>query len=216
MVFTIFDIFWREYDEWFEKHRDLYLSELRAIEYASRGVSKPWLEVGVGSARFAYSLGVEFGVDPSRSLLKLAFLRSIDVVEAVGEYIPFASNVFGGVFMTVTLCFLDNPVQVFREVYRVLKSDGRLVLGFIPLDSDWGRFYKDLKKKGHRFYQYASFYTVEQVVDLLELTRFEPELYVSTLIRSKPSELEVFEEPYGGLRQNAGFVVVRARKRALR
>jgi len=61
-----------------------------------------------------------------------------------------------------------------------------------------------------------SFYTVEQVVDLLELTRFEPELYVSTLIRSKPSELEVFEEPYEGLRQNAGFVVVRARKRALR
>jgi len=53
MVIQPFEEYWRDYDEWYEKHRDLYLSELKAVETASHGIPRPWLEVGVGTGRFA-------------------------------------------------------------------------------------------------------------------------------------------------------------------
>jgi len=86
------------------------------------------------------------------------------------------------------------------------------VLGFIPADSDWGQFYKELAIKGHRFFKYAKFYTTSRVKELLKEARFKPELYISTLILNKPRLLEVYEDPFIGLKRGAGFVVIRAQK----
>jgi len=144
MIIQPFDEYWRDYDEWYEKHRELYFSELKAVELASRGVPRPWLEVGVGTGRFAAPLGAEAGVDPSDAMLKIASSRGLWVVKAPGESLPFPDVSFGGVFMIVTLCFLDNPVQALREAHRVLTPSGRLILGFVPADSTWGLFYREL------------------------------------------------------------------------
>lgn len=212
MVIQPFEEYWRDYDEWYEKHRDLYLSELKAVETASHGVPRPWLEVGVGTGRFAAPLSIDIGVDPSDSMLCIASSRGLKTVKASGENLPFPDGSFGGVFIIVTLCFLDNPVQALREANRVMTPNGRLVLGLVPADSTWGRYYLELAKRGHKFYKYAKFYTVNQAEELLETTGFKPELYVSTLVRNKPGMPETLEEPIIGLHEDAGFVVIRARK----
>ena len=212
MVSAPFNTLWREYDEWFEKHRNLYLNELKAIELASKSAPKPWLEVGVGTARFASPIGIEFGIDPSTPMLDIARLRGVDVATAIGEELPFRSKSFGSVFMVVTLCFLDNPTKALCEAYRVLVDGGKLIVGFVPLDSDWGRHYQRLKEQGHRFYRFARFYTVDEALDLLRSSGFLPELYISTLRLSKPGGAEVLENPIPGLYRDAGFVVVRASK----
>lgn len=204
--------YWADYDRWFDKHRELYLSELAALELASRGVPRPWLEVGVGNGRFAEPLGVDVGVDPAEPMLRTAASRGLEVVGAVGEGLPFRDGSFGGVFLIVTLCFLENPLLALSEAFRVLKSGGRLVLGFIPLDSPWGQLYSELAKRGHRFYSYARLYRVEEVEELVRATGFKPELYVSTLRRSRPGAAEVLEEPSLGVWEGAGFVVLRALK----
>jgi ubiquinone/menaquinone biosynthesis C-methylase UbiE len=212
MVVEPFEKYWLDYDAWYDRHRELYYSELKAVELASRGVPRPWLEIGVGTGRFAAPLRVDVGVDPSDAMLKVAASRGVRVVKARGEELPFQDSSFGGVFMIVTLCFLDDPVKALREVRRVLAPRGRLVLGFVPADSAWGRHYAELGRGGHKFYKYARFYTVGEVEGLLEAAGFEPELYISTLIKNKPGSPEVLEDPVVGLKREAGFVVLRAKK----
>lgn len=79
----------RRYDEWFERHRAAYLSELLAaralLPWSGRG-----LEIGVGTGRFAAPLGVAFGLDPAAEMLGYARERGIGVVRAVAEALPFA------------------------------------------------------------------------------------------------------------------------------
>jgi len=212
MVVEPFEKYWLDYDAWYDRHRELYYSELMAVELASRGVPRPWLEIGVGTGRFAAPLRVDVGVDPSDAVLKVAMSRGVRVVKARGEELPFQDSSFGGVFMIVTLCFLDDPVKALREAHRVLAPRGRLVLGFVPADSAWGRHYAELGRGGHKFYKYARFYTVSEVEGLLRAAGFEPELYISTLIKNKPGSPEVLEDPVVGLKREAGFVALRARK----
>ena len=52
-------------DEWFDGHELVYQAEVAAL-----GSSYPLgmgIEVGVGTGRFAVPLGVQFGLDPSRT-----------------------------------------------------------------------------------------------------------------------------------------------------
>jgi SAM-dependent methyltransferase len=80
----------RRYDEWFEHHRMAYLSKLLALR-----ALLPWrgrgLEIGVGTARFAAPLGVEFGIDPAPDMLGNARSRGVRVAAATAEALPFAT-----------------------------------------------------------------------------------------------------------------------------
>jgi ubiquinone/menaquinone biosynthesis C-methylase UbiE len=212
MIVEPFEKYWLDYDAWYDRHRELYYSELMAVELASRGVLRPWLEIGVGTGRFAAPLRIDIGVDPSDAMLRVAASRGVRVVKACGEDLPFQDSSFGGVFMIVTLCFLNDPIKALREAHRVLTLRGKLILGFVPADSAWGRYYAELGREGHKFYKYAKFYAVCEIEDLLRATGFKPELYISTLIKNKPGSLEVLEDPVVGLKREAGFVVLRAKK----
>jgi hypothetical protein len=83
----------RRYDQWFERHRAAYRSELLAVRallpWAGRG-----LEIGVGTGRFAGPLGVEFGIDPAAETLIYARARGVRVACAVAEALPFAQAAF--------------------------------------------------------------------------------------------------------------------------
>ena len=78
------------YDAWFEsaRGRTLFESEVRCLRRLSNGLPRPWLEVGVGTGRFAQALGVDVGVDPALRALRLAAQRGVQVVTALGEAIP--------------------------------------------------------------------------------------------------------------------------------
>ncbi|WP_434731169.1 class I SAM-dependent methyltransferase [Thermogladius sp. KZ2Tp1] len=210
MVVGPFEKFWLEYDKWYDEHPNIYRSELWAVELASRGVPRPWVEIGVGSGRFAAPLGVDVGLDPSERLLELASRRGVRVVRGLAESTPFPDGSFGGVFVIITICFLDEPLKALREARRILKPEGRLVVGFIPSDSPWGTFYSRLKERGHKFYSHARFYSLSELTGMLELSGFETELLVSTL-RSPPGSPEVLETPVLGLAPGASFLVIRAR-----
>ena len=73
-----FDDLAPEYDAWFDKDGSLvYSIEVQAFKSLLPSLPKPWLEVGVGSGRFAQALGIGTGVDPSRELVKMARRRGI-------------------------------------------------------------------------------------------------------------------------------------------
>ena len=133
MSWQVFDKLYLRYDEWFDTFpgREIFELELECLKNSLKDVPKPWLEVGIGTGRFAKALGVDFGVDPSIEMLKVALKRNLKVTKATAEHLPFDKRSFGGVIMVVTLCFLDNSL-VFSDVicfyYKNIKCAVKLVL----------------------------------------------------------------------------------------
>jgi SAM-dependent methyltransferase len=202
------------YDAWFEERgRTVFAIEVRAFREVLPLLPKPWLEIGVGSGRFAQALGIECGLDPSTGLLDMARNRGIDAFLSKGENAPFKDGVFGTVFIIVTLCFVDSPSKVLVEARRLLGSSGRLVLGLVLQESPWGQYYQMKGREGHRFYKYAKFYSYTYVKRLLEQTGFAIENVVSTLFQ-RPGEIQQTESPRQGYSPEAGFAVILAGKSA--
>jgi SAM-dependent methyltransferase len=174
---------------------------------------KPWLEIGVGSGRFAQALGIETGVDPSTKLIEMARKRGINAFLGQGELEIFDEESFGTVFLIVTLCFLDSPLDVLREANRILMPGGKLVLGLVLKESPWGQFYQTKKTQGHRFYKHANFYRYDEVAKLLEQAGFSIERVISTLFQ-RPGEVRHAEDPREGYFSDAGFTIIMAGKKA--
>lgn len=208
-----FDTLTDKYDEWFEKYpgKVLYKNELLAVKKALKNAPKPWCEIGIGTGRFASKLGVKLGIDPSMESLKLAAKRGIKVIQAKAEALPLATSSMGTVLLIVTICFIDNPEEAFKECFRVLKPGGLLIAGLVPAQSSWGKFYTKKKSEGHPFYKVAKFYTPKQVEKLLKESGFEPEGGFSTIFES-PTDPHKIQKPVNGIFSEAGFVVIRGRK----
>jgi SAM-dependent methyltransferase len=198
-----------QYDQWFDRHRAAYTSELLALRpfvpVQGRG-----LEIGVGTARFAAPLGVQVGVDPAAPMLTRARARGVRAVAGVAEALPFASAVFDHALVVTTICFVDSPAAMLAEARRVLVPGGSLVIGFIDRDSDLGQHYL-----AHRlesvFYRNATFYSAAEVAELLQDSGFEVRAWAQTLFGGSPDIPDV--QP---LRPGSGmgaFVVVAAARR---
>ena len=202
------------YDAWFEEEgRLIFASEVEALRQALSLLPKPWIEVGVGSGRFAQALGIDIGLDPSINLLEMARNRGVSVFLGRGEEMPFQEDVFGTAFFVVTLCFVDSPIKILGEAARLLKSHGKVILGLVLKESPWGQIYQREKETGHRFYSHAMFYSYGEVGLLLEQTGFSSEQIISTLFQS-PGEVNYIEVPRQGFSANAGFTVILAGKTA--
>ena len=202
----------KAYDAWFaDKGKLIFAIEVRALQELLALLPKPWLEVGVGSGRFAQALGIETGIDPSVRLLEMAQSRGIKVFRARGEEQFFNEATFGTVFVIVTICFVDSPIAVLQEAYRILKPEGKIVLGLVLRESPWGKFYQSKKTEGHHFYKYATFYSYQEVERLLIDSGFTIEKVVSTIFQ-KPGEVKEMEAPIEGFSVEGGFTVVVARK----
>jgi ubiquinone/menaquinone biosynthesis C-methylase UbiE len=200
------------YDTWFEEEgRLVFASEVEALRQALPLLPKPWIEVGVGSGRFAQALGIDIGLDPSSGLLKIARNRGARVLLGRGEEAPFKDGSFGAIFFIAALCFIDSPNRILTEAARLLKSQGEVVLGMVLKESPWGQLYQRKKETGHRFYRHATFYSYAEVDMLLKQTGFLIEKVVSVLFQS-PGEVCHIESPQQGFFQNAGFTVVLASK----
>jgi SAM-dependent methyltransferase len=208
-----FDELATEYDAWFDKDGSLiFFIEVQAFRELLPSLPKPWIEIGVGSGRFAQALGIETGVDPSVKLLEMARKRGITAFRGKGEQGLFDEESFGSVFLIVTLCFLDFPLDVLKEADRILIPGGKIVLGLVLKESPWGRFYQAKKAQGRRFYKFASFYRYDEIAKLLEQAGFVIEKTVSTLFQ-QPSKVQHVEKPREGYFPDAGFTIIMAGKR---
>ena len=159
------------YEDWFEKNKFAYLSELQAVKILLPEIGDG-VEIGVGSGRFSAPLGVKFGVEPSGRMGKIAKQRGIEVVGGVAENLPFADGRFDYALMVTTICFLDDIKIAFLETRRILKTDGQFVIGFVDKGSSLGKMYYKLKRE-NIFYRIATFYSVDEVVFHLEQAGFK-------------------------------------------
>ena len=191
-----------EYDSWYERHREIYQSEVETLRPMIEKYPHPRLEIGVGTGRFSSALGIDYGIDPDEHMLKYAERRGIKVKKAVGENLPFRAHFFYLVLIATTLPFLRNARRVMEEAHRVLKDDGGIVIGFIPRNSFYGRKYTKMGMDGDNRFRDAHFYTLDEVESLME------DLFYIVRIRSTLIGEEVKLEILEGYHEDASFVAV--------
>lgn len=203
-----FNKYVKRYDEWFEENKFAYESELQAIKelLPQNGYG---IEIGVGTGRFAQLLGINVGIEPSRKMGKMAKMREIVVISGIAEAIPCSASLFDFVMMVTTVCFLDDIKAAFNEIYRILKSAGYFIIGFIDSKSPIGRLYQQYKNE-NVFYKEATFFSVKEIVLHLKRAEFHVFTFKQTLFSplKKIKEIEPVREGYG----TGSFIVVRAKK----
>ncbi len=94
------------------------------------------LEIGAGTGNnFAYypANSVVYALEPSPVLRQKASEKipsntNFTLVEGIAEKLPFADETFDTVISTLVLCSVNDLEQAIREMQRVLKSGGRLLL----------------------------------------------------------------------------------------
>ncbi len=201
-----FDAHSERYDRWFEVHRAAYISELLALRMLvpcdGRG-----LEIGVGSGRFAGPLGVAMGLDPSDAVLTRAAARGVETAKGIAEALPFPDGSFDYALVVTTICFVGSPDRMLAEAHRVLRPDGKLVVGFIDRQSGIGRSY--LKHQSESvFYREAIFYSAAEVGELLRTRGFNLRTWGQTLFHPLAETTEI--EPARPGTGDGAFVVLMA------
>lgn len=206
---NIFDQNWEKYDQWYERHPEIYHSELQTLEKSlpDRGLG---LEIGVGTGRFATPFAVPIGLDPSLNMLQVARSRNIKVVQGRGENLPFQKETFHFISIVITICFVQDPLKLLKEVHEILQENGELILAMISKESRWGRFYAQ-KASRSQFYHAAHFYSVSQILEMLPKAHLEFKTAWQTLGHSPP-HIHGLEPPKKGYTQG-GFVVLKAVKK---
>ena len=203
-----FERYSEEYEDWLERNKFAYLSEIEAIK-CQISESGYGLEIGVGSGRFASLLGIKLGIEPSKKMREIARQRRIEVINGVAEILPFDKDQFDFLLMVTTICFLNDLENAFREAYRVLKANGYLIIGFIDKDSPLGKLYQ-LYKENSLFYKVATFYSVKEVISYLKKVHFHNFTFTQTIFNSltEIKNIEPIMEGYG----EGSFVVIKVRK----
>lgn len=214
MTYQVFDHHASEYDAWYdtEAGKAIFAMEVDCLRPLLHRYSGPYLEIGLGSGRFAQALEMEYGVEPAPALANMARARGVKVTEATGEELPFPDKMFGGILMAFTLCFLDNPQKALQEARRVLQPEGGLVLGMILRDSQWAEFYAGRGREGHPIYSKAKFLSKDEVERLLLVCGFKVLDYSSTLFQPPGQSIYQCESPVSGYQPSAGFVSIQATK----
>ena len=215
MSYRAFNAHADKYDVWFdgEPGTTIFTMEVECLQPLLNSYHRPYLEIGVGSGRFAQALGVEYGVDPALALLKKAKARSIKVKRASGENLPFPDGIFGGVLIALALCFVNDPLSVLQEASRVLMDKGGLVLGLILRDSPWAEFYAAEAREGHPIYSKARFLSKDEVDKLLQQCYFDVIQYRSILFQPPGQSSYRLEHPLLAYQKSSGFTAISARKR---
>lgn len=198
-----------QYEQWFIDHPLAYVSEIHAVQelLPKEGMG---IEIGIGTGRFAAPLGIKKGVEPSQAMAELARKKGLDVLPGVAEKLPFQDREFDFALMVTTVCFLDDMDLAFREVHRVLKPGGSLLIGFVDRESSLGREYLQRKDRSE-FYKDAKFYSVDEIVSHLKQAGFSEFSFRQTLFKSLPDmdAADPVKEGYG----EGSFVVVRGLKK---
>lgn len=197
-----------EYDSWFDKYKFAYQSELDALR---RFVPKQGLgiEIGTGTGRFSIPLSITIGVEPSHGMAEIALSRGISVHNTRAENLPFCEGHFDYALMVTTLCFLDKPESALKNICKIIRNSGQLIIGIIDKSSYLGRSY-EARKVNDKFYRHAQFYSVDEVLQLLETSGFIIDDICQTIF-SKPQTMTAPDPVIDGYGEGS-FVVINSVK----
>lgn len=169
-----FDHLAADYDAWYDRHALEFAAELDAVRPLLDGVDGAGLEIGVGTGRFAATLGIGFGLDPAPRMAAYARDRGIRTVIGEAERLPFRDGVFGYTAFITSLCFVADPLRALREAHRVTGSGGSIVVAYLEPESAAGRRLL-AEKADSPYYSRATLLPGREVERLLRAAGYLPQ-----------------------------------------
>jgi hypothetical protein len=109
-------------------------------------------------------------------------------------------------------CLSSSPARFLKECHHFLRHEGRILVGFIPQESPWGRFYAQTEKRRHSSYRWGRLYSLKRMEHMMMNAGFSIQGYFSTLFQ-KPGAVKDLENPMRGYRPQAGFLILIGKRR---
>lgn len=212
-----------DFDSWFDKNKVVFESELLAEKHFLPNPENS-VSIGVGSGLFASRLGIEYGVEPSKEMAKLAEKGGIKVKIGTAEEVPFEDGRFDTALLSTILSYVGNPEKAVREAYRILKHGGHIVVSFLAREGSYAMMYDLAYLRGKhdpktapkypyplKFIKETHWRSTEEVTNLLEGAGFVDLKYVQTLTKHPRYTNDEIEEPVEGY-ERGDYIVIRGRK----
>ncbi|MDB4868958.1 MAG: class SAM-dependent methyltransferase [Cohnella sp.] len=146
------------------------------------------LEIGFGNGKYMHEIagkiktGFVAGVDFSKTMVAQARKRNytyikqglMDIKLGEVQQIPFENESFNKVFTVNTIYFWPNPDSGLKEIHRILKLDGQLIISFRSKDK--------MEKLGFTKHGFT-LYETQQVMELVKKAGFRDIRVESTVDR---------------------------------
>ncbi len=165
-----------EYDGWYESILGAFVDQVEtelAFDLFRPQKAEKVLDIGCGTGNFSLKLAQKgclvVGIDVSEPMLDKAREKAekaeleINFAKQDAANLEFPAESFDGVFSITAFEFMADYKKTFSEMMRVLKPGGKLLIGTIRRDSDWGRLYQQMAEKEDSVFRYAQFKTPEEV-----------------------------------------------------
>jgi hypothetical protein len=191
-----------------EKEWLLSQIERRAFRPITPFSPKPWVQLSVHHGRPARAWRISREMDIQGEPLKIGGEQGINGASGKEETIPFPSGEIGSLFVLMSPCPSRRLKRLLQEAHRVLKGEGRILIGFVPRSSFWGNIYFAQEKGGasagpRRLRPHS----LKEMEHRVMQAGFSLQGISSTLFQ-QPGKLKVVENPMIGYRPQAGYLVL--------
>lgn len=163
------------------------LEILKAVEKIIRDKSEiSVLDIGAADGKMLSYLKENLpvlkavGVEPSDELRKAKKDETLEIMAGEGENLPFNSDDFDVVIIASVIEHVRDANRVLKEVYRVLKKNGHLIITFVNPFFDWIASHIGIKPNDHlRCYTKKQMKKVliEKGFNIIETKSFGPFFY---------------------------------------
>jgi ubiquinone/menaquinone biosynthesis C-methylase UbiE len=178
-VLSAFDSLARDYDKWYNTPLGSMCDyvEREAIFFLTDIIpGMEALDVSCGTGNYALELARQgadvTAVDLSEAMLEIAKTKAkregikVSFAHGLSESLPFPEATFDIVTCVLGLEFVTSRVEAFREMFRVLKPQGQLVIGTLGKYNAWavlrrlkGLFFNSIWKR-------ATFFNKKEIQNL--------------------------------------------------
>lgn len=171
-----------EYDAWYQTQKGALVDALEtecAFELFQPKHGMHVLDAGCGTGNFSMkmaALGATVdGIDLSEPMIAYAKKKAAASPYAeqlrfhVGDLytLPFPDNTFDAVLSMAAFEFIHDDLRALNEMMRVVKPGGRVLIGTITGNSDWGLEYQTHMPREDSVFHHASFKTADDMRALL-------------------------------------------------
>ena len=151
-------------------------------------------------------LRIKYGIEPSEPMANIAKQRGIDVIIGNAENMPYENESFDYAIMVAVDPFIENIEQVYREIFRVLKAGGKLIIGTLHKDGAVAKKYMGITDS--EVYKSAQFHTISETIEQLKSGGFSAFNTCQSLFSIHPEKIET---PIQG-HDKGSFVAIEAIK----
>ncbi len=231
-VAATFDRLAADYDSWHQTPLGARSSALEmeaVLRLADPRHGETALDVSCGTGNYAIALaekGVKVAaLDSSEKMLEIARSKaarrklSIDFRLGTAEDLPFAGDSFDLLTAVLMLEFTRSPREVIREMLRVVKPRGRLVIGALGKYNLWAATRRLKSLLGPSMWRSAAFFSRRELTALLASTGAHSLRWKSAIYFPPVDSTWVLDgfEPFEAIGQKVfiglgAFLAVRAEK----